>query len=162
MRYLLLFAICLINQIGLSQTVFDTITISIDIQNEILTPNRACVVMDDLTNPSLSIDFIDSIKVLGVVINKSNQHYFLILKDLKGIIRYKGNYYDEFPSGYVIAYNPDGTIKYEGNYQLKTHNKPRIVCQHGKTKLYKSMESKRKGMWKFYDSKGYLIKRKKY
>lgn len=162
MKYYLLFTLVLFIEKGNSQTVFDTLTISLDIQNEILTPNRTCVTIDDLTNPALGTEFIDSIKVQDVVINKSNQNYYLILKDSKGTVRYEGNYYDEFPIGYVIAYNRDGSIKYEGNNELIKYNKPKIACRHGKIKLYKSIGSKRKGIWKFYDSKGYLIKRKKY
>ena len=105
---------------------------------------------------------LDSIMILEDTIFKSNQSYYLILKNKRGQKIMEGDFFDQYSNGKIIEYHYNGNKKFEGTYKLVKLEKGKKVCKSGKQKILVYWESERVGEWKFYDLSGKLVDTKNY
>lgn len=70
--------------------------------------------------------FIDSIQYNGTIIHKTNQYYYLIVKDKKGTILLEGDFFDQYQCGTYKDYYESGKLKSCGLYELTKDRKGRF------------------------------------
>lgn len=126
----------------------DTITIHLETACNNFMPHRQHVVIP-ATSTEEKVEYDDSIRVCGQIVDGFRKNYYLIVYDMQGVKRMEGSFYDHLAEGHCISYDFRGRKTSEGDYKL--------VKKRGY--YYPSVKT---GVWIYYDLKGGIIKKEKF
>lgn len=133
---------------SISSNGMDTLTIHVDSICNNFMPHREHIVIP-ATSTEEKIEYDDSIRVCGQVIDGFRKNYYLIVYDMQGVKRMEGKFWDHLANGHCINYDFRGRKVSEGDYKLV--RKKRYYYPSEKT-----------GMWIYYDLKGGIIKKEQF
>lgn len=147
----ILLSCCLFFLINNSKAQIDTIIVHLDSTCQDSTysgimPKR--VHRSVASKTGSSYDYKDSIRVYCTVIDGFNKNYYLIVYGRDGTKYLEGNFFDEFANGHVINYDNKGRLTSEGDYEIKGRGKGR--------------HSVLTGTWKYYNTKGKILRYEKH
>ena len=128
-------------------------------------PQRSCCFTKGKTKQGQRFQapaVLDSIMYNTDTIDQGNQYYFLSVSNSEGQIIFEGDFFDEYPCGKIRVYHYNGNVRYEGDYELFRLKKKKRRCGKGQNAIFEYLESKKVGLWSYYDPSGKLIKTKKY
>lgn len=135
--------------IAINSHGMDTLTVHATSDCSDFMPHRKHIVLSPDSPDEEPIQYSDSIRVCGEIVEGFRKNYYLIVYDKSGTKRMEGNFWDHLANGHCINYDFRGRKISEGDYKLVKKRKY----------YYPSVKT---GTWIYYDISGKVIKKEEF